>query len=110
VLTEAAARAFGPPAADAGNIFPQVNTEVLNDGKWELSWAGGTPGIGTYKVVGNRVAFYDPRYGTTNTFTFTRDPDGTLHLRAVHPMDRGDEFLLIGGGPWRRVGPARKIP
>jgi TRAP-type C4-dicarboxylate transport system substrate-binding protein len=110
VLTETAARAFGPPAAGPGNVYPQVNTEVLNDGKWELSWAGGTPGIGTYKVVGNRVSFYDPRYGTTNTFTFTRDPDGTLHLRAVHPMDRGDEFLLIGGGPWRRVGPARKIP
>jgi TRAP-type C4-dicarboxylate transport system substrate-binding protein len=110
VLTEAAAHAFGSPATNPGNVYPQVNTEVLNDGKWELSWAGGTPGIGTYKVVGNRVSFYDPRYGTTNTFTFTRDPDGTLHLRAVQPMDRGDEFILIGGGPWRRVGAARQIP
>jgi TRAP-type C4-dicarboxylate transport system substrate-binding protein len=110
VLTEAAAHAFGPPAANPGNVYPQVNTEVLNDGKWELSWAGGTPGSGTYNVVGNRVSFYDPRYGTTNTFTFTRDPDGTLHLRAAQPMDRGDEFILIGGGPWRRVGAARQIP
>jgi TRAP-type C4-dicarboxylate transport system substrate-binding protein len=110
VLTEAAARAFGPPATGPGNVYPLVPTDVLNNGKWELSWAGGTPGIGTYKVVGNRVSFYDPRYGTTNTFTFSRDPDGTLHLHAVRPIDRGDEFLLIGGGPWRRIGPARKIP
>jgi TRAP-type C4-dicarboxylate transport system substrate-binding protein len=110
VLTKAAARAFGPPANGPGNVYPLVPTDVLNNGKWDLSWAGGTPGIGTYKVVGNRVSFYDPRYGSTNTFTFSRDPDGTLHLHAVRPIDRGDEFLLIGGGPWRRVGPARKIP
>jgi hypothetical protein len=37
-------------------------------------------------------------------FTFSRDPDGTLHLRAIPPMDPGDEWIMAGA-PWKRVGP-----
>jgi len=54
-------------------------------------------------VIGNRIAFRTP-WGYTNTFTFTRRPDGTLDLTAVLPMDTGDR-LVMSSSPWTRVGP-----
>jgi TRAP-type C4-dicarboxylate transport system substrate-binding protein len=101
LLTAAAARAFGPPATDPGDTYPQVITTVLRDGRWTAN-SDQPPDVGTYGVSGNEVVF---RLGRdVMRFTFSRDPDGTLHLRAIPPMNRGDEFVMASA-PWIRVGP-----
>jgi TRAP-type C4-dicarboxylate transport system substrate-binding protein len=106
LLTAAAARAFGPPATAPGNTYPTLFTAVLRDGKWMFP-NDQPPETGTYTVVGNRVVFTS---GYDLTFTFVRDADGTLHLRPVAPMNRGDQWVF-SGAPWRRVGPPnRTIP
>ena len=107
VLTAAAARAFGLPPTGPGSTFPLVITAVLRDGKW-MANNDHPPDLGTYSVRGNEVVF---RLGSdVMRFTFLRDPNGTLHLRPILPMDRGDQFV-IAGAPWLRVGPpTRRIP
>jgi TRAP-type C4-dicarboxylate transport system substrate-binding protein len=107
VLTAAAARAVGPPATGPGNTFPLVITAVLRDGKW-MANSDQPPEVGTYTVNGNQLGF---RLGSdVMRFTFLRDPNGTLHLRPILPMDRGDQFVMAGA-PWLRVGPpTTKIP
>jgi hypothetical protein len=45
-----------------------------------------------------------PRVASVLNFTFTRDHDGTLHLKPILPMDFGDQFVWAYR-PWRRVGP-----
>jgi TRAP-type C4-dicarboxylate transport system substrate-binding protein len=101
LLTATAARAFGPPATDPGNSYPQVITTVLRDGSWTVN-SDQPPDVGTYRVGGDEVVFHLGH--DTMRFTFSRDPDGTLHLRAIPPMNRGDEFVMAGS-PWLRVGP-----
>ncbi|HEX6700810.1 MAG TPA: TRAP transporter substrate-binding protein DctP [Gaiellaceae bacterium] len=106
LLTAAAARAFGPPADTQASSYPIVITTVLRDGKW-MANADQPPDIGTYSITGNAFAL---RLGDVMRFTFVRDPGGTLHLRPIPPMDRGDQFVWAGA-PWLRVGPpTRKIP
>lgn len=104
-LTKAAALAFGPPASSNANgvHYPIVGAIVLRDGR-AMTIDGLPPLIGTYTISGGRVTFLWRDFGYPLTFSFTREPDGALRLRAVHPMDRGDEFVW-SGGPWRRVGP-----
>lgn len=104
-LTKAAAEAFGDPATETLDEYPVVATWYLRDGKWAT--AGPDGGKGTYTITGNRIAIYSPRLGYTDTFTFARDADGTLHLKPVLPMDRGDQFFTAGA-PWRRIGPSVK--
>jgi TRAP-type C4-dicarboxylate transport system substrate-binding protein len=107
VLTAAAASAFGPPATGPGSTFPLVITAVLRDGKW-MANSDQPPDVGTYSIRGNELVF---RLGSdVMRFTFSRDNDGTLHLRPILPMDRGDQFVMAGA-PWLRVGPpTRNIP
>ncbi len=107
LLTAAAARAFGLPATGPGSTFPLVITAVLRDGKW-IANSDQPPDVGTYSVRGDEVVF---RLGSdVMRFTFLRDPIGTLHLRPILPMDRGDQFVMAGA-PWLRVGPpTRRIP
>jgi TRAP-type C4-dicarboxylate transport system substrate-binding protein len=103
VLTKAAARAYGVSAEDAS-----VATVDLLDGKWVLN--GDPEYSGTYRIRGDRLALKSPHFGYTNTFTFRRDKDGTLHLKPVLPMDRGDQYVM-SSAPWRRVGPpVRRSP
>jgi TRAP-type C4-dicarboxylate transport system substrate-binding protein len=106
VLTAAAARALGLPATGPGRTFPLVATAVLRDGKW-LQIIDQPPDVGTYSIRGNEVVF---RLGSdVMRFTFSRDHDGTLHLRPILPMDRGDQFVMAGA-PWLWVGaPTRRI-
>jgi hypothetical protein len=100
VQTEAAARAFGPPASDSGNRYPSLTQAVLRDGNW-IWTTGGLGDRGTYTIAGSAITFVSP--GSSLTFTFRRDEDGTLHLKAVQPMDRGDEWVW-SSGPWHRIG------
>src|SRR5262249_8462095 len=109
VLTAAAARAFGSPASDVENAdYPSVSQAVLRDGTW-IWTTGGPADRGTYTIKGSRVTFLAPGYGSSLSFTFTRVGDGTLRLKAVQPMDSGDEWVW-SGGPWRRVGPPIATP
>lgn len=108
VLTKKGAEAFGPPANDpGGGPFPIVNEIVLRDGSW---WTprSAPPDSGTYSVMGNRLILAWPSFGYSGTFRFTRDADGTLHLTALPPMDRGDRWVW-SGAPWRRIGPPRDV-
>jgi TRAP-type C4-dicarboxylate transport system substrate-binding protein len=102
LLTEAAARAFGPPMTGPDNVYPVVSTAILRDGKW--TFTAGDTDQGTYTVARNRIRFVWPRIGSVLTFTFTQDRDGTLHLTPVPPMDRGDQFVWASQR-WRRIGP-----
>ena len=110
VLTAEGAEAFGYPANAPGNDhYPAVNEIVLRDGTWETPRSRTDPAdSGTYSIAGNRLTFDWPSFGYSGTFTFRRDPDGTLHLTAVLPMDRGDQWVW-SGAPWHRVGPPRDI-
>lgn len=101
LLTATAARAFGPPATDAGNSYPQVITTVLRDGRWTAN-SDQPPDVGTYRISGDEVVFQLGH--DAMRFTFSRDPDGTLHLRAIPPINEGDQFVMAGA-PWLRVGP-----
>lgn len=86
-----------------------VETRVLRDGRYQ--WAiGETPRgpHGTYTIRGNRITFHDSGFGSTETFVFSRDRRGTLHLEAVLPMDPGDQWVTAGE-PWQRVGPPLPI-
>jgi hypothetical protein len=109
VLTASAARDFGVAATDPANEhYPSISEAVLRDGRW--IWTNGGPADrGTYTIRGRTVTFASRSYGTALEFTFTRDDDGTVHLRAVQPMDPGDEWVW-SGGPWRRVGPPIATP
>jgi hypothetical protein len=98
-LTESGAKAFGPPAYEPGNVYPELHSVVLQDGTWRSPDGGGT-----YRIVGDRIEFHWRDQGYTLTFTFVRDADGTLRLKPVLPMDRGDQWVFAGV-PWRRVGP-----
>ena len=81
---------------------------TLRGGRFALEVGDGCCDTGTYKVIGNRIAF--DAFGYTNTFTFKRHVDGTLDLTAVLPMDTGDR-LVSSSSPWTRVGPpVRKTP
>lgn len=107
-ITRAGARKVGADPDDAG--IGAVVTETLRDGRFLMEASDGSHAGGSYTVVGNRIAFNIPSFGYTDTFTFTRDADGTLHLTAVLPMDRGDQ-LMSSSAPWTRVGPpVRKTP
>ena len=99
VLTAALARAAGQKLEAGSSI---VNTVVLRNGTWRLS--GGSNEAGTFRVVGDRIIFDWPRISVVDSFTFARDPDGTLHLKPVLPMDPGDQFVW-SAAPWRRIGP-----
>jgi TRAP-type C4-dicarboxylate transport system substrate-binding protein len=100
-ITPAGARRVGADRDD-----PAIGTiagVTLRGGRFALGMANGARDTGTFKVIGNRIAFRTP-WGYTNTFTFTRRPDGTLDLTAVLPMDTGDR-LVMSSSPWTRVGP-----
>jgi TRAP-type C4-dicarboxylate transport system substrate-binding protein len=104
VLTLADARANGGP--NPGDTFPAIGTAVLEDGTWKF--AGADHDGGTYSIHGDRITFVWPRVASVLVFEFTRDSDGTLHLRPVLPMDSGDQFVW-SHKPWRRIGPPRPL-
>ena len=98
-------RKFGPPAC----CHAGVETRILRNGRWE--WAVGERGEhgGMYSIRANRITFGDGPNGKPEWFVFSLDRAGTLHLKPVLPMDRGDQWVTAGE-PWQRVGPPRPIP
>lgn len=81
--------------------YPTTNTVTLDGG--EFSVRGPYGGFsGTYTVEESRISFHVPEYDVTNTFTFSIDDDGNLHMKAVPPMDPGDAFEFTVH-PWTRI-------
>jgi len=106
-ITRAGALKAGLPADDS--LIGTVAVMTLRSGRWEDE-VGGSRDAGTFKVIGNRIAFAAPAHGYTDAFKFKRRADGTLELTPVLPMDRGDR-VVMSSSPWTRVGPAvRNVP
>jgi hypothetical protein len=101
-ITRAGALKVGADPHD--EVIGTIAGMTLRSGRWALAVSDGGRGSGTFKVIGNRIAFAWPAQGDTNTFTFRRRADGTLELTAVLPMDRGDR-LVWSSSPWTRLGP-----
>jgi hypothetical protein len=93
------------PPQPGGDTFPIIGTATLRNGTWRF--AGADHDHGTYTIRGDRLRFVWPRVASVLVFRFTRAPDGTLHLRPILPMDRGDQFIW-SSQPWRRIGPPTK--
>ena len=105
-VTSAGARAAGG-SADSEDVG-LAGKMTLRDGEWLLGETDPEHYSGTYEIIGDRIVF--DWSDTTLTFTFERHADGTLELKPVPPMDRGDR-VVWAGGPWQRVGPpVRDIP
>lgn len=103
VITRADAEKYWHTSPPPGNdTFPIVVTVTVRNGKWRF--AGPDHDHGTYTIRGDRIRFVWPRVATVLIFQFTRDPDATLHLKPVLPMDSGDQFIW-SSQPWRRIGP-----
>jgi TRAP-type C4-dicarboxylate transport system substrate-binding protein len=86
-----------------------VSTMTLRAGKWQIGEGPDAP-RGTYRVTGNRIAFNWPSENSRLIFTFSRDRNGTLHLRPAPSVERGDRGVW-SSEPWRRIGPpVRETP
>jgi hypothetical protein len=79
----------------------RVITQVMRDGKWVMN-TDRPPDVGAYTIRGNVLTLRLPP--DVMRFTFVRDPNGTLHLTPILPMERGDRWIMAGA-PWIRVGP-----
>jgi hypothetical protein len=84
--------------------FPSTFTVELRDGAWSMRQTAG-PDVytGTYTVAADAITFTWPRAGAVLTFTLAVDPDGTLKLTPVLPMDPGDQFVW-STKPWAKAG------
>jgi TRAP-type C4-dicarboxylate transport system substrate-binding protein len=104
-LTSKDAHAWDPSGPHPGDTFPLIGAAVLRDGIWRFPPSSVTSDDdrGTYTIRTNRIRFVWTRVATVLNFTFTRDHDGTLHLKPILPMDRGDQFIWAYR-PWRRIG------
>jgi TRAP-type transport system periplasmic protein len=97
-ITRADARAKGDEAV---SDYPITTNMVLGrDGTWLLGTS--EQDTGTYTATANMLRFVWPRVGATLVFRVHADRDGTLHLTAVPPMDRGDKFVW-SLHPWHRI-------
>lgn len=85
-----------------GDTFPIVGTAILRNGSWRF--ASPEHDDGTYTIRGDRIRFAWPRVNSILVFQFTREQNGTLHLKPILPMDSGDQFIW-SSQPWRRIGP-----
>jgi TRAP-type C4-dicarboxylate transport system substrate-binding protein len=105
LLTATDARAFGQQQFNPGDL-PMISTFVLKNGAWRIVGPDGDHG--TYTIRGSRIRFWWTNQGYALIFELTRDHNGTLHLKPVLPMDRGDQFIW-SFKPWSRIGPPTNI-
>ena len=80
---------------------PITNTVTLDGEKFTVSSARGGFS-GTYSVDGDRITFDVPEYRVANTFTFSVDDDGNLHLTPGPLVDPGDAFVF-SIHPWTKI-------
>lgn len=105
-ITRAGALKLGADSHDP--VIGTIAGMTLRSGGWAFEESDGSRYSGTFKVLGNQIAFTWPAKGYTNTFTFKRRADGTLDLTPVLPMDPGDQ-IVMSSSPWTRIGsPVRK--
>lgn len=106
-LTEQQLRDAG---ADDDFIFEWVGiqTYVFTDGVFEYDWVTtiGNPDAtatnrGTYRVDGDRISLKWPG-DPLETYTFTLDDDGTMHLEPYDVPDP-DFVLQMTASPWVRI-------
>jgi len=108
VLTLSDAMAFwGQKRTDSSGL-PLIGTIVLRDGTWRSAGANPVHDEGTFSIRGDRVRFVWPAIPSILVFRFTRGTDGTIHLKPVLPMDRGDQFVW-SYKPWTRIGPPPQL-
>ena len=107
-ITKDDALAHGTPGdktPESLALFPWVFTITMSNGRWSLHHTehdvGQDDGGGSYAISGNRIDLH--QQGNTNSFAFTRDDDGTLHLDPIPPMDTGDQFVMATN-PWSKIG------
>lgn len=103
ITREDSVKYWHAPPRPGGDTFPIIGTMTLRDGTWRLG-VDSEIDRGTYSVRGDRLRFVWPRVASVLVFRFTRDPNGTLRLKAILPMDSGDQFIW-SSQPWRRIGP-----
>ena len=86
--------------------FPWVFTMTMNAGTWELRHrdADGESddGGGSYTVDGDQIAFDWQTEGYTQTYTYSVDDDGSLHLDPQPPINPGDQFVWATN-PWEKI-------
>ena len=86
--------------------FPWDFTITMNAGTLQLKHhdSGGDQddGVGKYSVEGDHLVFVWLGVSAPETFTYSVDPDGTLHLVPQLPMDTGDQFVMTTN-PWEKV-------
>src|SRR4029078_7498079 len=56
----------------------------------------------TYTIAGDTLRMRPASSGPVESFKFTRDDDGTLHLHAFGRMDPGDAFVTTTE-PWAQI-------
>src|SRR4051812_4677007 len=74
-ITRAGARKVGADPDDP--VLEKIASMTLRNGGWALEVGDGGRDRGTFKVIGNRIAFDSSAVGDTDTFTFERRADGT---------------------------------
>jgi len=100
---------FGPPASNPENLHAGVETRVLRNGRFRFAVGEPSEWGGTYTIRGDRITLISADSGPPGlTFVFSLDRHGTLHLKPVLPMGRGDQWV-DAGEPWQRVGPPRPL-
>jgi TRAP-type transport system periplasmic protein len=81
--------------------YPTTNTVMLEGGKFSVRGTrGGFSGI--YSVENDRITFEVPEYGVANTFIFSVNDAGDLHLTPGPLVDPGDAFEF-SVHPWTRI-------
>ena len=81
--------------------YPSTNTVTLDSGKFSVR---GTHGrfSGIYGIEDDQITFEVPKFGVANTFTFSVDDEGNLHLTPGPLVDPGDAFEF-SIHPWTKI-------
>lgn len=85
-------------------FYPNTCTVELKEGTWTFREVSTSDtGSGTFSATGDRISFTWPREGLVLAFTFKAGPNGTLRLRPILPMDKGDQFVWSTSA-WQKIG------
>jgi hypothetical protein len=92
-LTPDDARRNGTASDNPSNL-PATQTLRLDSGVWSMRESNTKDtGSGRFVVASNYVEFTWPSNFQVLRFTYSKAADGSLQLRAIPPMDVGDQFV-----------------